>query len=326
MGNTSLVGLLIYFARGTAKEMHYNLHRSGCVQKSRNTSAYVLIKHPSPKMPFFANGPVSIFYTTHGTDSGPSIVLVHGWACDAHDWSHQIPLLASLGFRVIALDLRGHGRSSAPSSISDYSMRAFAGDIIALLEHLQTGPSIIMGHSMGTVIASILAVEHPTFVKALILAHPIYCGAPPVLVEMTKEMCGNPGSAPRIVAEFFENYMYTDQTPDWIRTWHIRRVLGTDGIALAGCGQAIVELFDKVVGRSEEAKAFMKERKCPKLVFPTTVLPHAEAWEEELGLGPLDDLHKTQQGTFSHFIESERFNEAVKDWLEKRGLREKKSS
>lgn len=271
-------------------------------------------------MPSFANGPVSIFYTTHGSDSGPSIILIHGWACDSHDWSHQIPLLESLGFRVIALDLRGHGRSSAPSSISDYSMRAFVGDVVALLEHLQTGPSIVMGHSMGTVIASILAVEHPALVKALILAHPIYCGAPPALAGMSQAMCESPGSAPEIVAEFFEKYMYTAQTPEWFRTWHIRRVLGTNGVALAGCSRAIVELFDKVVGQSEEAKLFMRKRSCPRLVFPTNAPPNARAWEEEVGLGPSDELHAMQEGTFSHFVESEKLNNAMKDWLEKRDL------
>lgn len=271
-------------------------------------------------MPFFANDSVSIFYTTHGTKDGQSIILVHGWACDSHDWSHQIPLLVSLGFHVIALDLRGHGRSSAPQSISDYSMRAFAGDVAALLQHLEAGPAVVMGHSMGTVIASVLAVEHPTFVKALILAHPIYSGAPPALVTMTKAMCEDTSRAPEIVAEFFERYMYTDQTPEWLRTWHIRRVLGSDGVMLAGCGQAIVDLFDKVVGQTEETKAFMQKRKIPRLAFPTNALPAAASWEEKLGLGSLDGFCPMQEGTFSHFVDSERFNQTIKDWLTKRDL------
>ena len=269
-------------------------------------------------MPFFTNDPVSLFYTTHGRKGGPPIILLHGWACDSHDWSHQIPLLVSLGFNVIALDLRGHGRSSAPQSISDYSMRAFAGDVAALLLHLDVGPAIVMGHSMGTIIASVLAVEHPTCVKALILAHPIYSGAPPALVTMTKAMCDDISGAPEVVADFFERHMYTDQTPDWLKTWHIRRVLGSDGFMLAGCGQAIVDLFDKVVGQTEETKAFMQKRKIPRLVFPTNALLAAASWEEKLGLGPLDGFCAMQEGTFSHFVDSEAFNQTVENWLKDR--------
>lgn len=120
-------------------------------------------------------------------------------------------LLTSLGLCVIALDLRGHGRSSAPASVGDYSMKAFMEDVVAPIQDLGIGPAIIMAHSMSTIIASMLAVEHPDVVKALVLAHPIYCGTPPSLVEMSETMCRNPGVAPDIVASFFESHMYTAQ-------------------------------------------------------------------------------------------------------------------
>ena len=277
--------------------------------------------HPSSqetllrKMPFFLSGGVSLFYTTHGAPHGPPIILLHGWACDAHDWSHQISLLASLGFHVIALDLRGHGRSSAPPSVSDYSMRMLAEDVVALLQHLQAQPAIVIAHSMSTIIASILAVEHSESVKALILVHPIYSGTPSSLATMSKAMCEDPSSAPKMVAEFFGNHMYTAQTPEWLKTWHIRRVLATDGVALGGCSQAIVDLFDEVVGQTEETKAFMRKRTVPRLMLPTNVLPAAAAYEEELGLGPLDGLCTMEEGTFSHFVDSDRFNKIMKEWL-----------
>ncbi|KAF1974933.1 alpha/beta-hydrolase [Bimuria novae-zelandiae CBS 107.79] len=271
-------------------------------------------------MPFFKNGPVSLFFTTHGSPSHPSILLLHGWACDAHDWSHQIPLLNSLSLHVIALDLRGHGRSSAPPSVSEYSMRALADDVVALLQHLQTGPAIVMAHSMGTIVASILAVQNPDLVRALVVAHPIYSGTPDALVAMSRVMCEDPIVAPETCAEFFKSVMYTAQTPEWLKTWHIRRVLGTDGVALAGCSRAIVELFGKVVGQSEEAKAFMRKRRAPRLVVATNALPAAAAWEEELGLGPEDRCCSLDEGTFSHFVDSERFNAVLRDWLVRRGF------
>jgi pimeloyl-ACP methyl ester carboxylesterase len=272
-------------------------------------------------MPFFDHGSVRLFYTSQGDPGWPNIVLLHGWACDAHDWIHQIPLLTSIGFHVIALDLRGHGRSSSPASINEYSMRAFADDVSALLQNLHIGHAIVMAHSMSTIIASILAVEHPEIVQALILAHPIYCGTPPALVTLSDGMCQNPAAAPDMVAKFFDDHMYTAQTPGWLRTWHIRRVLGTDGVALAGCSRAIVDLFENVVGRTSAAKVFMRKRAAPRLVLVTDVLPAAAAWEAELGLGTLDECHTLHEGTFSHFVDSERFNDILKAWLVKRNFK-----
>lgn len=271
-------------------------------------------------MPFFQHKNVSLFYSTHGTPSGQAMALVHGWACDGHDWSHQISMITSLGLHLIVLDLRGHGRSSSPPDVNDYSMRAFADDVAALLEHLQTGPTIVMAHSMGTIIASILAVEHSELVKALVLAHPIYSGTPPALVTMSAAMRESPSDAPAKVAEFFENHMYTAQTPDWMKIWHIRRVLGSDGVMLAGCSEAIVDLFDKVVGQTEETQNFMRKRKVPRIVLPTNSVPGAASWEEKLGLGPQDGICVMEEGTFSHFVSSEKFNKVVKEWLLRTGL------
>ncbi|KAJ4289040.1 hypothetical protein N0V90_011382 [Kalmusia sp. IMI 367209] len=168
---------------------------------------------------------------------------------------------------------------------------------------------------MSTIIASILAVEHPEVVKALVLAHPIYCGTPPALVTMTEAMIKDRSVAPDLVAKFFEDFMYTPQTPEWLRTWQIRRVQGTDAIALAGCGQGVVDLFGSVIGQTAETKAFMKKRAAPKLVVATNALPAAAAWEEELGLGMLDQIFYLNEGTFSHFVENEKFNQILQDWL-----------
>ncbi|KAF2450401.1 alpha/beta-hydrolase [Karstenula rhodostoma CBS 690.94] len=228
----------------------------------------------------------------HGLDqlcllasSGPEDAIPRAWsfskAGPAMRTTRAIKsLCSSRGFRVIALDLREHRRSSAPASIYEYSMKAFVEDVFALLQDLSIGPAIIMAHSMSTIIASILAVERPDMVKALILAHLLYCGTPPALATMSDAMCQNPGAA-HMVAESFEYHMYTAQTLWWLRTWHIRRV----SVALAGCGQAIVDLFESVVGQTDMAKAFMSKRVAPRLVITMNALPAGAAWEAELGLG-----------------------------------------
>jgi pimeloyl-ACP methyl ester carboxylesterase len=260
-------------------------------------------------MPFFQYKQVNLFYTDQGT--GTPILLLHGYACDSHDWSYQIPFLLSLNYRVIALDQRGHGRSSVPQSLDS----AFASDAIALLNFLESGPAIVMGHSMGSVITSVLAMEYPDAVKAIVLVHPIYSRAPDALPIMAKAMQEQVHRAPEMADEFFAKAMYTPQTPEWLKTWQSRRTLGVDPFTLVGCMKGLVNVFGLVMGQSEEAKAFMRKRKCPKLAVCTSEA--ALVWEREIGIEEeQDEVHKLTEGTFSHMVESEKFNTILGGWLQ----------
>ncbi|KAF2194251.1 alpha/beta-hydrolase [Zopfia rhizophila CBS 207.26] len=268
-------------------------------------------------MPYFLHGDVNLFYTTQGT--GPPVLLLHGWACSSHDWSYQIPFLLSLNFRVIALDQRGHGRSSAPPTTDSYAPREFADDVVALLKYLQTGPVILIGHSMGTVIASVLAVEYPDAVKALVLVHPIYSGVPETLPIMGEAMRADPQRAPELAADFFAKVMYTARTPEWLKTWQLRRVLGVDPVSLVGSIDGLVKVFGSMMGRSEEAKAFMRRRKGPRLAICT--MEAAPGWEREIGVEDgMDQVCTLNEGTFSHMVESEKFNKILGDWMRARNL------
>lgn len=269
-------------------------------------------------MPFFQTNDVNLFYTVQGT--GRPILLLHGYACDSHDWSFQIPFLVSRNYKVIALDQRGHGRSSSPPHISSYSLRAFADDAAALLNHLAVGKAIVIGHSIGTVIASILAVEHPEWVHALVVVHPIYSGVPDALPKLVLDMFQDLPNAPELAEKFFADYMYTLQTPEWLRTWTLRRVLGMGPVALLGSLQALVDTFGSVMGQTEEAEAYMRRRGGPRLAVCT--LPAAPGWEEEVGTQGSWRLEvKTlTAGTFSHLVESEAFNQILGDWLKAEGL------
>lgn len=114
-----------------------------------------------------------LFFTDEGT--GPAALLMHGWSCDLHDWSLQVPALLDAGYRVIAPDHRGHGRSSAPRS--SYRPQVLADDAAALLRALDIEEAVVLGHSMGTIVASALAVRHPGLVRALVLVDPVYTTA-----------------------------------------------------------------------------------------------------------------------------------------------------
>jgi pimeloyl-ACP methyl ester carboxylesterase len=98
------------------------------------------------------------------TGAGHPLVLLHGGFLDHHMWDDQIPALAPL-YRVIAPDARGHGASANAS-------RPFrhADDLATLLRHLDTGPAVLAGVSMGASIAVDTALEHPDLVRALVVS------------------------------------------------------------------------------------------------------------------------------------------------------------
>ncbi|KAF2264634.1 alpha/beta-hydrolase [Lojkania enalia] len=270
-----------------------------------------------PNMPFFQHDDVKIFYTSDG--NGPPVVLLHGWACDSHDWSFQIPFLLSLNLRVIAVDHRGHGCSSTPSTSDKYRPQTLAEDIVALIQHLETGPVILIAHSMSTIIASIIAVEYPDVVNALVLVHPIYGGAPPALRVLGEDMQKEPERSAELGEEFFKKVMYTNQTPEWLKTWSLRRVLGGDPAMLSGCIIGLTSTYGSIMGQSEESKEYMRRRKGPRLAVCT--LPAAPGWELDIGLGEgIDQVSTLTEGTFSHMVQSEEFNKILGDWLRARNL------
>src|SRR3984957_5973992 len=79
---------------------------------------------------------------------GKNVMLLHGWTCDSHDWSWQLPLFESK-YRVVAADLRGHGRSEVMPS-GAYTPADYVADIEALISTKYPGQKfIIVGHSMG---------------------------------------------------------------------------------------------------------------------------------------------------------------------------------
>jgi pimeloyl-ACP methyl ester carboxylesterase len=107
-----------------------------------------------------ADGPLA--YREVGT--GPPLVLLHGGFTDHRMWDDLVPLLA-VGHRVIAPDARGHGRSAnatKPFRPTD--------DLAALLRHLDTGPAVLVGMSMGGATAVDTALEHPDLVRALVVS------------------------------------------------------------------------------------------------------------------------------------------------------------
>jgi non-heme chloroperoxidase len=92
------------------------------------------------------NTDIELYYEDHGT--GQPVVMIHGYPLDGHSWERQQRSLLDAGYRVIAYDRRGFGRSSQPTTGYDYD--TFAADLKTLIEHLDLQNIVLCGVSMGT--------------------------------------------------------------------------------------------------------------------------------------------------------------------------------
>lgn len=110
---------------------------------------------------------VELAYALHGDPSSPAVVLLHGMGSLSSrvSWDAVVPDFARDHF-VMVPDLRGHGRSPRPGR---YTMAEMADDVAALLDSLEVAGALVIGHSMGGVVAMMLAVRRPDLVGALVI-------------------------------------------------------------------------------------------------------------------------------------------------------------
>jgi len=105
-----------------------------------------------------------VHYTDTGGD-GPALLLVHGWACNAGFWEHQIEALAG-DYRVLAMDMPGHGNSGKPRV--EYTIPYLAGAALAVLDNAGVDKAVLAGHSMGFPVSRQVWRMAPNRVRALI--------------------------------------------------------------------------------------------------------------------------------------------------------------
>jgi non-heme chloroperoxidase len=141
-----------------------------------------------------------IFYKDWG--SGPPIVFSHGWPLTADDWDAQMMFFADRGFRVIAHDRRGHGRSTQTWGGND--MDTYADDLFALVETLDLQNVVHVGHSTGGGEVTRYLARHPSDrAVAAVLA----CAVPPIMVKSES----NPEGTPIEVFDGFRAQLLADR-------------------------------------------------------------------------------------------------------------------
>jgi pimeloyl-ACP methyl ester carboxylesterase len=258
-------------------------------------------------VPFADLGVVQLFFTDEGTGN-PPLLFVHGYTCDSHDWSWQIPHFVK-NHRVIAVDLRGHGRSSAPAD--GYSAQEFAGDLAALLRSLGVSGVVAIGHSLGGPVVSALAVEHPDLVAGLVCVDPGYllpddigANSGPILAAISET------DPVPLVQQMFQAF----ESPAWdpgLRTWQTRRVAGVPAHVLRQALEAVINGLALI----SNSQPYLARRACPVLSFYAD--PARVAIESAL----FADEHSRAIGWegAGHWLHQERpaeFNAVVEGWIQ----------
>jgi pimeloyl-ACP methyl ester carboxylesterase len=100
-------------------------------------------------------------YLASGPEDGVPIIFVHGWPELSLSWRNQLPVFGGLGFRAIAPDMRGYGRSSVYKRHEDYALEHIVTDMMELLDHLGAEKAVWVGHDWGAPVVWSVAQQHP---------------------------------------------------------------------------------------------------------------------------------------------------------------------
>jgi pimeloyl-ACP methyl ester carboxylesterase len=264
-----------------------------------------------------------LFYTDEGPGGGATaetVLFLHGATCDSHDWSAQIAAFTAR-HRVIAPDLRGHGRSSGPEagSTGGYHPRDFATDLAALMATVGTGPAVVVGHSLGAVAASVLAVEFPSLVRAVVAVDPPYgFEAKPIARTAALLRTADPVEVALTLLGGIEG----PDTTLWnasLPVWHRRRLLGMDPETVRRVFLGLNEDGADLVVRPD-VERYLVRRACPVLTVSAADSLKAKGidghWDTSVSPHPysasvvLDDI--------GHWLFQERpeaFNALVLGWI-----------
>ena len=158
---------------------------------------------------------------------GPLLVLCHGFPELAYSWRHQIPPLLAAGYRVLAPDMRGYGRSSAPAAVEACDIVSLCDDLCGLLDAAGEESAIFVGHDWGASVVWSLATLHPERARAVAgLSVPFVPRAPAPPVPIMRSHLGEdfyivwfqePGVADEALARDVPRTLTTSR--QWTAQW-----------------------------------------------------------------------------------------------------------
>ena len=167
------------------------------------------------------------------TGSGPAIIFVHGWTCDESSWQGQVQAF-SQRYRVITLDLPGHGKSDMPKD-GRFSMALFARAVEAVRSEARVERAVFVGHSMGTPVIRQYATMFPARVAGLVLVDGLVQVAGGAAGFTPPPMIGAEGLKAR---ENMVRGMFGPATTPPLRDHILKMMMGTKEATAAGAMSA----------------------------------------------------------------------------------------
>ena len=274
-------------------------------------------KHPAANTPaYFDSNGTAIHYTDTGKPNGPPMVLVHGLLVDQSlNWASARRILEA-DFRVIALDVRGHGRSEGPHDAGRYGLE-MALDVIRLLDHLDIARATVFGYSMGGMIAIWLAARFPERLRVAVIGgyapaillddaqqvdpdeHPVGLAAkeairsgrnmPDILVEQNAEHAHLPVYRYEPILEFYEELREIRIDP--VAVGHVLRSLPDLRVSYEELAAGNVPLIAAAGDRDASYPGMLELRahlpETMLLVIPN--LGHVNAYGSDLFIGAVAD-------------------------------------
>lgn len=243
------------------------------------------------EMQKFNSGGVEIAYIDEG--AGDPVILVHGFASNVtFNWIDPgwVRHLTRAGYRVIAVDNRGHGQSQKLHDLADYGAPIMADDIVRLMDHLGLARADVIGYSMGARISAFLGLRAPDRVRSLVFGG---LGA-----NMVRGMAGTGPIAAALEAPSID-----DVTNPTARTFRaFAEQTGSDLKALAACIRS---------SRDPITTDDVAQLSCPVLVAVGT---------DDVIAGPAEGLARLIPGAVALPLEGRDHMKAVGDLAFKRGV------
>jgi len=159
------------------------------------------------------------------------VLLVHGFPESWYSWRHQLTALAAAGYRTVAIDVRGYGRSSAPVEVEAYGMLQHVSDNLGVLEALGEDKATIVGHDWGSIIAAHCALLRPDVFTGLAMLSSPY--APPGTIRPTDAMRAAGGDEEFYIMYFQAPGRAEAEAEMDVRHWMLGILMAVSGDAVA---------------------------------------------------------------------------------------------
>ena len=249
---------------------------------------------------------IALYYEEYG--AGEALLFLHGLGTDGRSWEYQRDLFAEQ-YRVILIDVRGHGRSAKPPG--PYSVPQFAQDIFALLEHLEIDAFHLVGLSMGGMIGFQMAVEQPERLRSLTIVN----SGPELIAQNWKErwqilqrrLVLNFTSMEKI-GEFIGERLFPEPHLAEYKALFVQQMRENDPKAYKAATNALI---------GWSVRAQLGRVQCPVLVISGdmdyTPVASKEAYVREMPTARLQVIANSRHGT--PIDQPEAFNTAVLQFL-----------